>query len=306
MTGARYSVLGTRTWFLTLTVATLLATLTTAATAAPQASGDSKLMPPDGFQNGWAKAGPPRVFTSADLYGHINGGAEAFLEVGFEQLTVQRYRSGAEEVTVELYRMTDPAAARGIYLARCGTEARDPGLRERHTVSRQQLLLQRHRYYLIVSNVSGAAATAPMLVKAAAEVAFKLPADTPVPALDLLPKTGLVPGSERLLRGPFGLQAIYTLGDGDMLQLGGTITAVSGDYRDAALGPHTRIVAEYPTETAATGAFKSIRASLDSYLKPLTATDARLVFQDFEKKFGVVSVAGRRLTVVVHLAKPPA
>lgn len=296
-----------KAWGLRLVARGLLAGAAMATLAAvPQAQGDARLLPPDGFRNGWAKAAPPRVFTSADLYGHINGGAEAFLEIGFEQLTVQRYRSGPEELTVELYRMTDPAAARGIYLARCGAETRDPALRERHTVNRQQLLLQRHRYYLIVSNVSGTSATAPMLVKTAAEVATRLPADAPVPALDLLPKAGFVSGSERILRGGFGLQAIYTLGDGDILQLGGTITAVSGDYRDAALGPHTRIVAEYPTEGAASSAFKYVRANLDSYLKPVTTADARLVFQDYEKKFGAISVAGRRLTIVVHLLKPPA
>jgi hypothetical protein len=274
--------------------------------AAPQAPGDAKLLPPDDFQRGWAKAGPPRVFTSADLYGHIDGGAEVFLEIGFEQLTVQRYRSGAGELTVELYRMTDPTAARGIYLARRGAETRDPALRERHTVNPQQLLLQRHRYYVIVSNVSDATVTPPLLAKAAADVASRLPADVPVPALELLPKAGLVPGSERLFRGPVGLQEIYTLGDGDILQLGGRVTAASGAYRDAALGPHTRVVVEYPTEAAASSAFTHVRTNLDAYLKPLTATAARLVFQDYEKRFGVVSITGRRLTIVVHLAKPPA
>ena len=282
----------------------LLAAVTVAA--APQAPGDARLMPIDGFQGGWKKIGPPRVFTSADLYGYIDGGAEEFLEIGFEQLTVQRYRSGSEEITVELYRMSDPAAARGVYLARCGRETRDPGLCERHTAGRHQLLLQRHRYYLIVNNTSGGVVTAPMLVKTAAEIAFKLPADAAVPALDALPKAGLVAGSERILRGGFGLQAIYTLGDGDMLQLGGTITAVAGEYQDAAPGSHARIVADYPTPAAAASALEHIRANLDSYLKPTAASDTRLVFQDFEKKFGVVSLTGRRLEVVVRLSKPPA
>ena len=302
--GTRYSVLGARTTQALLAAAALLVAVT--VVAAPQAPGDSRLMPIEGFQGAWKKAGSPRVFTSADLYGYIDGGAEEFLEIGFEQLTVQRYRSGSEEMTVELYRMSDPAAARGIYLARCGRETRDPGLRERHTAGRHQLLLQRHRYHLIVNNTSGGAETAPMLVKTAAEIAFKLPADAPVPALDALPKAGLVAGSERVLRGGFGLQAIYTLGDGDMLQLVGRITAVAGEYRDAVLGPHARIVADYPTPAAAASALEHIRANLDSYLKTTATTDTRLVFQDFEKKFGVVTATGRRLEVVVRLAKPPA
>ena len=269
------------------------------------AAGDAALLPADGFSGAWKKNGPTKVFRSEDLYGHINGGAEAFLELGFDQLTVQKYRDGANELTVEIYRMTDPTAARGIYLARCGKETPDPALKERHTASRQQILLQRHRYYVVLYNTAGGAANAPMLVKAAQAIVTKMPADAPVTALSLLPPTGLVPGSARIIRGPVSLQALYTLGDGDILQLGGTITGAAGDYKDAA-GATTLIVVDYPAPAAAAAAFKHLKANLDTYLKPASATDSRLVFQDYEKKFGVATVSGRRLEIRLHLAKPPA
>jgi len=272
--------------------------------AAQKPVGDSALLPADGFSGNWKKNGPMKVFTSEDLYGHINGGAEAFLELGFEQLTVQKYRDGANELAVEIYRMTDPTAARGIYLARCGRETPDQALRERHTASRQQILLQRQRYYIVLYNTAGGAANAPMLVKAAQSIAPKLPADTPVPVLDVLPAAGLVPGSARVIRGPVSLQALYTLGDGDILQLGGKITGVGGDYKDAR-GSTTLIIVDYPTPAAVGAAFKHLTANLDTYLKPTASTGGFLVFQDYEKKYGVVTVAGRRLQVRLHLTKPP-
>ena len=273
--------------------------------AAQKPAGDAALLPLDGFSGAWKKNGPMKVFRSEDLYGHINGGAEAFLELGFDQLTVQKYRDGANELAIEIYRMTDPTAARAIYLARCGKETPDPALKERHTASRQQILLQRNRYYLVLYNTAGGAANAPMLVKAAQAIVPTLPADAPVPALALLPPAGLVPGSARIIRGPVGLQALYTLGDGDILQLGGKITAAAGDYKDAA-GANTLIVVDYLSPAAATAAFKHLKANLDTYLKPASATDSRLVFQDYEKKFGVASVNGKRLEIRLHLLKAPA
>jgi hypothetical protein len=267
--------------------------------------GDEGRLPPDGFSGAWKRTGPLKVFTSADLYGYIDGGAEAFLEIGFEQLTVQKYRDGANELTVELYRMTDPTAARGIYVARCGKETPDPALRERHTASRHQVLLQRDGYYLVLNNTAGGASNAPILAKAAQAMAAKMPADAQVPALALLPQAGLVPGSARLFRGPVGLQAVFTLGDGDILQLGGRVTAVSGDYKDAAAGATTLIVAEYATPGAAAAAFTHLKANLDSYLQATSSSDTRLVFQDYEKKFGVVTLSGRRLEVRLHLDKAP-
>jgi len=281
----------------------LLVVLPARATAQKSAV-DAGLLPADGFSGAWKKNGPMRVFTSADLYGHINGGAEAFLELGFEQLTVQKYRESANELTVEIYRMTDPTAARGIYLARCGKEAPDPAVKERHTASRQQILLQRHRYYLVLYNTAGGAANAPMLAKAAQAISPKLPADVQVAALTLLPPAGLVPGSARVIRGPVGLQALYTLGDGDILQLGGKITAAAGDYKGAA-GASTLIVVDYPNPAAASAAFRHLESNLDTYLKPTGATDSRLVFQDYENKFGAAAVNGQRMEIRLHLTKPP-
>ena len=271
-----------------------------------QPKGDGALMPPDGAVGAFRKSAPMKVFTSADLYGYIDGGAEAFLEIGFEQLTVQQYRDGASEITIELYRMTDATAARSIYLARCGKETPAASLTDRHTAGRHQVLLQRDRYYLLVNNTAGGAATAPLLPKTAQAVASKLPADGPVAALNLLPRAGLIAGSARLFRGPVGLQAIYTFGDGDILQLNGKLTAASGDYGDAALGAHTLIVVEYPTPAAASAALANVKGRLDSYLKAKTSTPARLVFEDYEKRFGVVSVSGNRLEARIHLLKPPA
>ena len=286
-----------------LTMGLLLAS--TLPSAAQKAAGDAVLLPVDGFSGTWKKNGPMKVFTSEDLYGHINGGAEAFLELGFEQLTVQKYKDGANELAVEIYRMSDPTSARGIYLSKCGKQTPDPAFKERHTASRQQILWQRHRYYIVIYNTAGGAANAPMLVKTAQAMAPRLPADAPVPVLDVLPAAGLVPGSARVIRGPVSLQALYTLGDGDILQLGGKITGAAGDYK-AATGATTLIIVDYPTPAAVAAAFKHLTANLDSYLKPTSTTDTKLVFQDYEKKFGVVTVAGRRLQVRLHLTKPPA
>ena len=264
------------------------------------------MLPADGFSGAWKKNGPMKVFTSEDLYGHINGGAEAFLELGFDQLTVQKYRDGANELTAEIYRMTDPTAARGIYLARCGKETPDPALKERHTASRQQILLQRNRYYLVLYNTAGGAANAPMLVKAAQAIVPKMPADAPVAALSLLPPAGLVPGSARIIRGPVSLQALYTLGDGDILQLGGKITGAAGDYKDAA-GATTLIVVDYPAPAAAAAAFKHLKANLDTYLKPSERRPTRSWCSRTTRRSSAwLRSNGRRLEVRLHLTKPPA
>lgn len=49
------------------------------------------------------------------LYGYIDGGAELYREYGFVRLAVQQLDYGGEELTAEIYQMTDTLAAFGIF-----------------------------------------------------------------------------------------------------------------------------------------------------------------------------------------------
>jgi hypothetical protein len=266
-------------------------------------SGDSALMPADGVE-GWKKVDNPRVFTRADLYGYIDGGAELFLELGFEQLTLQKYRNGTNELAVEIYRMTDAAAATGTYLMKRGRETPHPGFAARHTINRHQLMFVRERYYVTINNLSGADQVQAALAAFGTAVLRKMPADLVPAELKALPRAGLVVGSERLVRGPFGLQALYTLGDGDILLMGGKVVGVAADYREG--GTTTTVLrVTYPDAPSARTAFAHLHRNLDTYLKPVTTTATTLVFKDYENKFGVVTVAGPTVDVRLHLATPP-
>jgi hypothetical protein len=279
-------------------------TLPQGSATAPKASGDAALMPTEAGVPGWKKAENARVFTRADLYGYIDGGAELFLELGFDQLTLQKYRSGATEFAVEIYRMTDPAAATGIYLMKCGKETRDPAFNARHTINRHQLMFVRERYYVTVNNLSGADRMGPDLLTFGGVVAAKLPVDRLPAELKRLPAQGLVAGSERLVRGPYGLQALYTLGDGDILRLGGRTVGVAGNYKNAA-GTTALILITYADASAAKLAFGNVQQNLDKYLEPVTITATKLVFKDYDNRFGVVTLAARQIELTLHLPKAP-
>jgi len=56
-----------------------------------------------------------RIFTNESLYGYIDGGAELYLEYGFDSLLVNDFTFKNHDIRVEVYRMTDPSAAFGIF-----------------------------------------------------------------------------------------------------------------------------------------------------------------------------------------------
>ncbi len=285
----------------------LAAALFLLAAAAARAEGDPALVPPDGLREGWARSEAVRVFNGADLYGHIDGGAEIFLELGFDALTLARYRHGEDELVLEIYRMGDPIAAWGIYLAKCGKETPDPSFAERHTAGRYQLAFVKGRYYVLVNNDAGTPEVAKLLLDVGRLVAAGIPAADRPPILDRLPKDGLVPSSVRLIRGRFGLQAVAgTLGDGDLLLLGGKLTAVAGEYRQEGGDRRTLVHADYPSSDSAVAAYANVRGHLDPLLKVLSSGEARFTFQDAAGRFGAVTRDGSHLIVDLDLAAKPA
>lgn len=56
-----------------------------------------------------------KTYTAESLFGYMNGGAELYLEYGFDRLAVWEIDIESTELKVEVYRMNDPEAAYGIY-----------------------------------------------------------------------------------------------------------------------------------------------------------------------------------------------
>jgi hypothetical protein len=261
--------------------------------------------PADGFATGWKLSGPGETYGPAALYNVIDGGAELFLEMGFVDLRIQKYEGAGAEIAIEAYRMDSAAAALGIYLLKCSRETPLPGIDARNSGDRFQFALLKNNYFIFINNFSGREELLPVMTALAQRVVAAIPAGEPVRELDALPAADLVPGSALLLRGPYSLQAVYTLGDGDVLQLNGKTFAAAAVYRDGAGQEHTLIAASYPDAALAASAFANLRRNLDPYHKVLEAGDDFFVFQDFQNMYGLAEVRGQRIEIRVKLALPP-
>jgi hypothetical protein len=128
-----------------------------------------------------------------------------------------------------------------------------------------------------------------------------IPAGDSVTLLNLLPREDLIAGSERLIRGPYALQPIYTFGEGDVFQLGGKVFGLVGDYRDITSGIFTRIVIPYADSSAAISAYRHLIAGLDSTLTMVSKGAGNPVFEDLQHRYVRFSVHGRVVEALVTL-----
>lgn len=254
---------------------------------------------------GWTQTAQPRRIIGQDLFNHIDGAAEGFIEMGFREMTLHRYANGDATLTREVYEMKDPTAARGIYLRFRGRGTPVAGVIGRNFGNQYQIAAQKDRYYIQVTNVTGEEQSLPAMVKLTNQATVAIPNDAGVPLLAFLPTDGLVPNSEVLVCGPVSMQGVFVFGEGDVLQLQGKIWGIAGDYQSDQDGKFTRLIIPYNQPTPAQAAFKNLQSALDPQFQVLRRDESTLTFRDADAQFGSVTVTNDRLDIRLHLARDP-
>ena len=157
---------------------------------------------------GWAPYGQVRKYTKKSVADRLEGSADLFLQYGFTDLTVHIFRPSVQakkiagkEITLEIYRMETPTDAFGIFsVRRSGTEKVSEIMKALNWISPARASFVKGNAYINIL-ATGCEEAEVEKVAAAAAAKINLPGD-PVPAeVSRLPKTNLVPGSERYIRG---------------------------------------------------------------------------------------------------------
>jgi hypothetical protein len=257
-------------------------------------------LPDDHFLPGWKCDGNHLTFHENDLYGYINGGAELFLEFGFEKLTVQNYINKDKEITIELYHMSDAKAALGIYLMKKGVETAHKAVKARNSTNKYQCIAVKGDYYIQINNFSGKEELIPVLEKMANFILDQIK-DLPLTIFDILPDSARVRGSERIIRGPYALQPIYTFGEGDILSLKRSKNAVYADYLNKDSTTYSQMMILYQDDATSRDAFFYLKNNLDPYLTTEKETESEFLFKDYNKKYSRVRQHGRFIKIVFNM-----
>ncbi len=96
-----------------------------------------------------------RTFTGTSLFGYINGGAELYLEYGFSAATVTEISLMGGKYKTEIYKMSDPEAAFGIFSVSKYRCLSMPPLTDFTCQTRYQFQICKGRYYVSIINGTG-------------------------------------------------------------------------------------------------------------------------------------------------------
>lgn len=192
----------------------------------------------------------------------------------------------------------------GIYLMKCGKETPDESFHQRHTISRYQLIGVRDRYYFQLDNLEGKDNGRTAMLTLARELSSHLPDSKPWQIPNWFGQEALVKDTLRIIRGPFSLEPIYTLGEGDVLHLNGIIIAIAARFQKGDEESTTRIIAFYPNEKEASAAFQYLRTHLDSSFSIIQENSQEWHFKDYENKYGGCALHNQQIEIQTGHSRP--
>jgi len=174
-----------------------------------------------------------RQFGNEELRGYINGGADLYLEYGFEKIHVFDVKASDLDYKADLYCMNSAAAAYGIYSIarfRCRTSGT---LTHRDGLTPYQYIAAKGKYYLSVSNPTGDAEGEQGMMAIAANLLARLPGEeVQVPGIFSAEFQDADLRDLKLVTGRLGIQNGFVRWDalfGDLSSFEAWILAVKAD-----------------------------------------------------------------------------
>lgn len=136
-----------------------------------------------------AKISSLRTFNGPSLFGYINGGAELYLEYGFQFASTAEIDYMGGRYKTEIYGMADPEAAFGIYSVSKFRCPASPDISEFTCQNKYQLQICKGSYYISIINRTGSAADSVASINIGKAIAVKI-TDEKVDFSSFLPDSG--------------------------------------------------------------------------------------------------------------------
>jgi hypothetical protein len=267
------------------------------AGAAENSQESANMAPAAGELEGWTPAGEAQSFSGDRLFEHINGGADIFFEYGFDWLLVQQYDKEDKSLSLEIYRMKNPAAAYGIFSYNRHPSLSDAGVGSDGAVHPNGLFFWQDRYLVDIRQLGTASIPSQEFSGLAQIVSGKIGTQADRPEImELLPQENRLPKSEVFARGRLAIDNQVYLAEQDLFGLTEGEAAAIARYR-VGQPEFSVVLAHYSSEEACREAFARIRKH---FLGDESSVERQFTASTMPGKHSAAGERGVNLVVVAN------
>lgn len=145
-------------------------------------------------------------FDGGSLWGYMNGGADIYLEYGFEILRVEEFSNEEETIKLELYKMANPVSAFGIYSIKTFKCKQSNTITTIDCLNPYQFQLLYGEYYIQLINESGSTNAKQTMISIAETLLNKIePVELILPLTYLTDSLNLSFSELKMVKGELGV-----------------------------------------------------------------------------------------------------
>jgi len=247
---------------------------------------------------GWELASPANTYDKKSIFDYINGAAELYFVYDFRGVAAAEYQNGETSIIVDVYDMSSPEGAFGVYSLNRYPEADYTDVGNEGILSGTALDFWKGRYFCKIYSFDSAEKYQKDVVNFGRKLALKIEEAGAEPSvLESLPQNGLMPRTAMFFSRKLGLDNIHYVAEENVFNLRAETKGAVAEYQiDGA--EFQLFVIEYPSQDEATSAFKTYSRYLDEQGESVTAqktTYGELKIVRIDDKFNFVSIKDRRL-----------
>jgi len=209
---------------------------------------------PDEF-TGWNLSSPVRAYDRNTLFDYIDGAAELYFAYNFSRAVTAEYRDGDVSLIVDVYDMSTPESAYGIYSLNRSQDANYVAIGNEGILTEASLDFWKCQYYCKVYCFGSSEKYKNAVVNIGTKLAERIEKSGSEPDLiKKLPQNGLIPKTAKYFSRKLGLDSIHYISDENILGLDGETKGAVAEYQldDEKL---MIFVIEYPSAEKADSAF---------------------------------------------------
>jgi len=233
-----------------------------------------KLLPALVELPGWTLTSEPQVYADDNLFSLIDGGAEIYIEYGFNKVVSVQYADPSlSNIQVEIYEMADVQAAYGIFSITQQAKEWTQQFGNLSTVNEDYISFWKNRYYVNISWSSRQHLDQPLLSGLADKIAQKIPEKEDYP--DLVKAFQSLDQDKKaiFLKGNLALSNFYYFDYKDVFKIKEAVACSLDGYH--------RIIIKYPDQKTALEILSDAKQSFSNNKR---FTDVAMAFQGFSCK----------------------
>lgn len=147
-------------------------------------------------------------FNGESLWGYMNGGADIYLEYGFEKMRVEEFTNEDETIQLEIFKMENPIAAFGIYSIKTFKCEQSNVITTIDCLNKYQFQLLHGEYYIQLINESGSAKAKQAMINIAKALQEKIEhTELKLPIEYMTDSLNLSIYDIKMIKGPLGIHS---------------------------------------------------------------------------------------------------